>query len=222
MMSTRHTTIPEEATVVTHAGNFHADDVFSIVFLENFLYNQDIVIYRSMNGLPDVEKFKPNVIIFDIGHGQFDHHQKGGNGYHLTSDVYNKAIPYASFGLLWKKFGKSFCDRITNNNPINSIKVWQYIEEQLVLGIDAFDNGIYPRCNPDYDYKIITISNIISLLNPTSTEENDYIAALDLALSFARTVFRTKLDTILTQLEQPDFFQNRKKINLNLKKRRGI
>jgi uncharacterized UPF0160 family protein len=57
---------------------------------------------------------------------RFDHHQKEGAG------VRENGIPYASFGLIWKYFGRRLC----NEN------VWQYIENKIVQPIDAGDNGI--------------------------------------------------------------------------------
>ncbi len=37
-------------------------------------------------------------IVFDIGRGQYDHHQR-------DSRVRENGVPYAAFGLLWEKFG---------------------------------------------------------------------------------------------------------------------
>lgn len=207
-MSIRFTNDPGEAMVVTHAGNFHADDVFSMVFLELF-FNNELVVFRSMNGLPEAEKFKSNVIVFDIGYGKFDHHQKDGNGYHPSADVSNKSIPYASFGLLWKEFGKIYCGRVTKTYS-DSLVVWNYIEEQLVKGVDAFDNGIFPRSHNNYDYKILTISNIISSLNPVyiNGKEENFEDCLNTALFLARTIFNNLLNTILVKLYSGDYQKN--------------
>lgn len=38
-------------------------------------------------------------IVFDIGRGQYDHHQK-------DSRIRENGIPYAAFGLLWETLGK--------------------------------------------------------------------------------------------------------------------
>ena len=57
------------ACAFTHGGKFHADDVFSSALL---LYiNPEIHITRG-NKVPD--DFEG--IVFDIGRGPFDHHQK--------------------------------------------------------------------------------------------------------------------------------------------------
>lgn len=76
----------------THAGKFHADDVFSAALLR--ILKPDIRFVRVL-ALP--EGF--DGFAFDIGWGCFDHHQKG-------APVRENGIPYAAFGLLWKEFGE--------------------------------------------------------------------------------------------------------------------
>ena len=79
------------ASAFTHSGKFHADDVFSAALL---LYlNPEIMIKRG-NRVP--EDF--DGIVFDIGRGQYDHHQK-------DSRIRENGIPYAAFGLLWEELG---------------------------------------------------------------------------------------------------------------------
>lgn len=57
----------KEADFVTHAGNFHADDIFSTVFLEK-LY-KDMSLIRLKEYQDDKSK-----LAYDIGLGPFDHH----------------------------------------------------------------------------------------------------------------------------------------------------
>ena len=81
----------KDASAFTHSGKFHADDVFSSALL---LYlNPEITILRG-NKVP--EDF--DGIIFDIGRGRYDHHQK-------DSRIRENGIPYAAFGLLWEELG---------------------------------------------------------------------------------------------------------------------
>ena len=78
----------KDASAFTHSGKFHADHVFSAALL---LYlNPEIQIIRG-NQVP--EEFSG--IVFDIGRGQYDHHQK-------DSRIRENGIPYAAFGLLWE------------------------------------------------------------------------------------------------------------------------
>ena len=75
----------------THSGKFHADDVFSAALLT--ILNPDIKIERGFQVPEDFDG-----IVFDIGFGEFDHHQQ-------DREVRDNQIPYAAFGLLWKKYG---------------------------------------------------------------------------------------------------------------------
>ena len=59
----------ENAAAFTHGGKFHADDVFSAALLLHF--NPKLTIQRG-NCVP--EEF--DGIVFDIGRGEYDHHQK--------------------------------------------------------------------------------------------------------------------------------------------------
>lgn len=76
---------------LTHAGVFHADDVFATALLT--IINPNITITRS-NVVP--EGFAG--IVYDVGGGEFDHHVG-------TSKVRENGVPFSSFGLLWRRFG---------------------------------------------------------------------------------------------------------------------
>ncbi len=78
----------ERCKSIYSRGKFHADDIFSSALL---LYlNPEIQITRG-NQVPE----EYDGIVFDIGRGAYDHHQK-------DSRVRENGIPYAAFGLLWK------------------------------------------------------------------------------------------------------------------------
>ena len=75
----------------THAGKFHADDVFSAALLQ--IIRPDIEISRGFE-VPDGF----SGIVFDIGCGMFDHHTE-------PRAARPNGVPYAAFGLLWQVFG---------------------------------------------------------------------------------------------------------------------
>ena len=87
----------EDANCVTHNGTMHADEVFATAFLE--LYLKDIKVFRCSS--VDEKKLNPNALVYDVGRGKFDHHQK--DALRRSND-----IPYSSLGLFWKEFGKDF------------------------------------------------------------------------------------------------------------------
>ena len=59
--------VPNEA--MTHAGRFHADDVFSAALLK--ILNPQINIVRR-NAVPEGYQG----LVFDLGNGAYDHHGK--------------------------------------------------------------------------------------------------------------------------------------------------
>ena len=79
------------ARAFTHAGKFHADDVFSAALLRTI--RPDIQIQRGFAVPDDFDG-----LVFDIGDGMFDHHAAG-------SPVRPNGHPYAAFGLLWQVLG---------------------------------------------------------------------------------------------------------------------
>ncbi len=120
----------KKITLVTHDGSFHADDIFACATLSLILENKNeqFEVIRTR----DEEKIKTGDYVFDVGgvydeeSNRFDHHQVGGAGKRLNG------IEYASFGLVWKKFGMELC---------GDKKVFDLIEDKLVAPIDAADNG---------------------------------------------------------------------------------
>ena len=73
----------KNASAFTHSGKFHADDVFSAALL---LYlNPEITITRG-NQVP--ENYEG--LVFDIGRGQYDHHQNP----EIPVNVYDLGLIY--------------------------------------------------------------------------------------------------------------------------------
>jgi len=133
-------------TVITHSSRFHADDVFGVATL-SLVFNGDIQVTRTR----DESKFAAADIVLDVGgendqaRNRFDHHQKGGAGLHV------EGIPYASFGLVWKKFGPQAVREVMREvmhaeghkdmDDAFIQTVADAVEKRLVLGVDATDNG---------------------------------------------------------------------------------
>mgnify|MGYP002574713306 FL=1 len=106
----------EHAAAFTHGGKFHADDVFSAALLLHF--NPQLTIQRG-NRVP--EDFAG--IVFDIGRGEYDHHQK-------DSRIRENQVPYAAFGLLWEALG----------TEILSPEMAARFDEKFVQPLDLNDN----------------------------------------------------------------------------------
>lgn len=164
----------EDAEYVTHAGNFHADDVFSTVFLSR-LFN-DITVIRLKEYQGDSA-----AIAYDIGGGKFDHHQRG----YDTKRENN--IHYSSFGLLWAEYGLEY---LKKEHVLNPDVVFKIIDEELVTQIDAFDNGEF-KINGDIN--IYTLSDIIEMYRPKNGSQDEDTCFLS-ACDFADTIFNFVLE----------------------------
>ena len=141
----------EEANCVTHSGKFHVDDVISTVFISKIV--DEVILIR----IPNINnKDLTNKIVYDIGLGEFDHHQKNRNGKR------ENGIYYSSIGLLWKKFGKKYLKQIKVKN---AEKVFEYMDSELIQYIDATDNM-------QFEYlKSKTSPDFVKLYNPNWNED---------------------------------------------------
>ncbi len=121
--------------LVTHAGRFHSDDLFSYVMLRTLFPNH--TLSRTRN----VEEISKANIAFDVGaeyspkNGRFDHHQ-------ANPPSRENGSLYSSIGLLWKEWGKDYVGTYTrSNNPKINESITNTLETQLIQAIDASDCG---------------------------------------------------------------------------------
>ncbi|MGJ8694598.1 MAG: MYG1 family protein [Thalassotalea sp.] len=155
--------------IATHNGNFHADDVFSVAALKHIFPTFTLVRTRDLAVIAAAD------IVLDVGGeydpeaGRFDHHQRGGAGER------ENGIPYSSFGLIWQKYGVEICQG--NNDVAKSI------DAGLVSNIDAIDCGHVEGVQTG-----ISLSQTISMFNPTWQEESDFDRCFDEAVEFASRV----------------------------------
>ena len=158
-----------DKTIATHNGNFHADDVFSIAALKCIFPAFKLIRTR------DLELIAKADIVIDVGGkydsdtDRFDHHQRGGAGER------ENGIPYSSFGLIWQKYGLAICQG--NQDVANAV------DAGLVSTIDAIDCGHVEGVS-----KGISLSQTISMFNPTWQEDSHFDACFDEAVDFASRV----------------------------------
>jgi uncharacterized UPF0160 family protein len=156
-------------TIATHNGNFHADDVFSIAALKNLFPSFNLIRTRN------VELITKADIVIDVGgeydadNGRFDHHQRNGAGQR------ENGIPYSSFGLVWQKYGLEICQG--NQDVADSV------DAGLVSSIDAIDCG-----HVEGIYKGISLSQTISMFNPTWEENSKFDECFNEAVDFASRI----------------------------------
>lgn len=158
-----------DITIVTHSGNFHADDVFSIAALKcifpsfKLIRTRDLALISSADIVIDVGG------TYDADAGRFDHHQRGGAG------ARENGVPFSSFGLVWQKYGLAICQG--NQAVANAVDLG------LVSIIDAIDCG-----HVEGIYHGISLSQTISMFNPTWQEDNTFDSCFDEAVEFALCV----------------------------------
>lgn len=154
----------------THSGIFHADEVFSVAFLRTI--NPDIQITRGFN--PPAED--PEVLVFDIGGGEFDHHT-------LPREERENDIPYAAFGKLWKRFAPDFYGDIVTSK----------LDVKLVQEIDAVDNGVEGAQS--------NISRFIHELNPLWNEDCTNEDQFWIAVDYASVILKREIQSIQAIVE---------------------
>lgn len=158
---------------MTHGGKFHADDVFSAALLTRL--NSNIQIIRAFQVPQDFDG-----IVFDIGFGEFDHHQNG-------AEVRDNGVPYAAFGLLWRKFGRSLLIRIGCPEE-QAEKEYLHFDEVFVQPLDEDDNT---GCgNP--------IASLIGSFNPSWDSEESSDQCFEEALRFASIILEKKFNRMIS------------------------
>ncbi len=174
-----------KADFVTHGGTFHADDVFSTIFLSK-LHNK-LKLIRLIN----VENLDiSNKLVYDIGFGKFDHHQSN------FDKKRKNGIKYASFGLLWKEFGKEYLNSL-NLTDINYLS--EYIDKEFVQQIDAIDNGQFPEVTSKYPLK--NLDSLIANFNPLWDEKKDYDSCFLKACYFADNIFEREIKSAISKYQ---------------------
>lgn len=152
--------VPDKA--FTHSGKFHADDVFSAALLTylnpNIKFERGFVVPEDYEG-----------IVFDIGLGEFDHHQAG-------APIRENGNPYAAFGLLWRRYGVQVL------SEEEAIK----FDESFIQSLDYSDNTGSRN----------EIAEAISLFNPVWDSTQDPNECFHEARNFALTILEKKFQRI--------------------------
>lgn len=200
--------------IVTHNANFHADDVFAVATLEIYLdkLGEKYKVVRSR----DKEIIDAGDYVLDVGgiydedDNRFDHHQESfkEKGY--------LDIPYSSFGLVWKHFGKIVCD--DNKN------VWDSIRKNFVTLIDANDNGLDTALPAITGLSPLDPETFIFSFKPAyseRTEENLYKGFLQ-AVEFAKGFLEREIAKALDKESMREEFEQVLKSKKNVLKTDSI
>ncbi len=127
--------------------------------------------------------------------GEFDHHQKNKNGQR------ENGIYYSSIGLLWKKFGRKYLEKL---NIENIDDTFEYIDKELIQYIDATDNlqmeYLESKISPDF----------VKLCNPEWNEEISEDEAFTNALKLADGFWEVYMKNAIAEVKATEII--RKKI----------
>lgn len=179
--------------LITHDGTFHADDLFATATL-SILNKGNIKIIRTR----DVKMFEKGDYLYDVGgendeeRNNFDHHQEGGGG------VRPNGVPYASFGLVWKKYGEQIC---------GGKEIAKKIEEKLVCSIDANDNGIN-LFDVKGEVAPYTLQDILFSFRPSWKEEQDFDKIFTKLVKFAVDIINREIIKTRDELEAELFIRS--------------
>lgn len=168
----------KKAKIITHNGSFHADEVLAVATISLALGGR-VKIIRTR----DTEIIKTGDYVIDVGgiydsdKNRFDHHQEGGAGQRESG------IPYSSFGLVWKKFGKIIA---------GSQEAADIIDKKIGAYIDAEDNGINTSV-PVYDINIYSFPQIIKTFRPGLKEKRTDDEGFLEAMQFTENILKREI-----------------------------
>jgi uncharacterized UPF0160 family protein len=158
----------------THDGVFHADDAFGVGALLLLPEFADAKMVRSRNPAVLAE-CDARVDIGGLSNWEtddFDHHQRGGAG------CRENMLLFAAFGLVWDKYGPEIS---------GSKEVALLVDELLVQVVDAQDNGV-ELYRLTHTTRPMTVSNVLSVFNPTWQEPSNFDEAFKTAVEMAKMI----------------------------------
>ncbi len=153
--------VAEKMKVVTHSGQFHADDVFAFAVLQTALGDIDLVRSRDAHVIAEADLVFDVGGVYDVDRRRYDHHMR---------DLPRRpdGIPYSSVGLIWRDFGRAALPGLVPGIGDEAIgAVWQTVDEELILLIDQADNGIGPA-GPGH------LALLIEAFNPAWDSQQTY------------------------------------------------
>jgi uncharacterized UPF0160 family protein len=181
----------DKIKIVTHNAGFHTDDVFAVATLSLILEKEgkefsitrsrDLAIAEEADYLVDFGGFD------DPATNRFDHHQEGKAGERANG------IPYASFGLVWKKFGETLC---------GTKAIADKVDRVLVQPIDALDNGVPIVKSLRSDVLPLDLGYMTHIFYPTWKEDPAIVDERFLqVVSYAKTAIMRMITWVGNQVE---------------------
>lgn len=173
------------AAGLTHGGVFHADEVFATAIL--WMAGLIEAVVRTFAVPADLPE---GVIVYDIGGiydpdaRRFDHHIED---FDMGRAGDPDKIKFSSAGMIWAKYGLELCG--------GNEAVWAAVDQSLIRGIDAVDNG---QATPGIG-NAMSVSSAVSAFNPNWDDPQDFDGAFIKAVEFARGLLERELQTAVSR-----------------------
>ena len=145
---------------------------------------RDMKIIKKADYVVDVGE------IYDPENNRFDHHQVEGAGER------DNTIPYASFGLVWKKYGEMLC---------GSREIFDKIDVDLVQLIDAYDSGFKIFESKIPGLQAISLFSVLDVFNPTWKEKENYDEVFNKFVLYAKQILKRYIKRSSDNIEARDF-----------------
>lgn len=191
----------EVKTLVTHNGVMHGDDVIATAFLmcAGGIIGHTFNIERVSSSMAKKYVNDPTCLVYDVGNGPYDHHDKNNLQCRkvmdpMTKEMTTDGIPYAAFGLLWREYGESYLAElyrarsgVANDELVK--KYFKIFDSRYVSTIDGRDNAVQGiRSN---------ISDTISCMNQ---QGNGPGSNFNNAVFWAQTAFVAWSNSIILEM----------------------
>ena len=178
----------------THAGLFHADEVFGYAICRM------ACVCDSLERLTDLNNIPEDGIVADIGRvhdperHRYDHHQ---------GMLYREnGMPYASAGLLWEQFGLEAIEIYIPSELYADHGFWSEVHARvdhvLIQGLDAHDSDSEYKASfscSGGDIRGITLPNVVSMYNTKDVNDQGVQnRAFDKASEFAIHILENSIE----------------------------
>lgn len=191
--------------VCTHDGMFHADEVVALALIMLAVGEENVIYVRSR--VPS--DFTESHLVVDVGGSYdgakfFDHHQPTFNKIHEGTD-----IKYSSAGLIWDKYCPAIANKFfggaTSINKINDF--YNRVNNSLILGIDAVDNGQYKEVGETHQN---TLSSIVKTFNVSNYIANpdEQMNAFDYILKFVYQYLYRSIKGVVDSIIDEDIIRD--------------
>ncbi len=171
--------------VITHSGQFHADEVVATALLE-VLHGEPARVTRTRSAHV-IDAAPPTTYVIDVGgvydpaRRRFDHHQREPVPHFDEAMPEISAYPFrmSSCGLVWSEYGEMIVKGL-GASPDTAEAAVETAYDNFFAAIDAHDNGVpYVVGNPDRNYaQPLHLSYCLGLFNNQMDQDVAFVAAV--------------------------------------------